>query len=325
MADSVQNSQVSLEKSNPVKRQKTDKNSGDGSAHENILANFQIKTVLRDSTREKTIFVHGEVDDQDAIVIMEKTPIGHDTLSEMLKDSTLEMKMKNDIYTTYQLIPPAHLGDIKTTLICPATQKHIKKYQVQETFLVEETEEDYRSITLPYIESQSFSVQWVYNILEKKAEAERIVCEDSDPKTGFVLLPDFKWDMKQLDDLYLIAIVHRRDIKSLRDLRSEHVPLLENILKKGQDGIKQRFNFPAHKLRIYLHYQPSYYHLHVHFTSLSHDAPGCGVERAHLLSDVILNLKASDTYYQTRPLFFPLRADDNLAAKFKEAGKFPNC
>lgn len=38
----------------------------------------------------------------------------------------------------------------------------------------------------------------------------------------------------QLDDLYLIAIVNRRDIKSLRDLRSEHIPLLENILKKGQ-------------------------------------------------------------------------------------------
>lgn len=61
MADSVQNSQISPEESNPVKRQKTDKNSGDGSAQQNILANFQIKSVLRDSTREKTIFVHGEV------------------------------------------------------------------------------------------------------------------------------------------------------------------------------------------------------------------------------------------------------------------------
>ncbi|XP_076135907.1 m7GpppX diphosphatase [Alosa pseudoharengus] len=330
MSDTVQRPEVSQEEeSTDRKKQKietqTDTNNGKGSAHQNVLAKFLIKSVLRDSTREKTIFIHGEVEDQEAIVIMEKTPIGHDSLREMLKDSTLELKMKNDIYSTYQLIPPAHLSDMKTTVICPATQKHVKKYQVQETFLVEETEEDYRSITLPYIQSQSFSVQWVYNILEKKAEAERIICEDPDPKTGFVLLPDFKWDMKQLDDLYLIAIVRSRDIKSLRDLRSEHVPLLENILKKGQEAILKKFSVPACKLRIYLHYQPSYYHLHVHFTSLSHDAPGCGVERAHLLSDVILNLKGSPMYYQKRPLSFPLRADDNLAAKFREAGKLPNC
>lgn len=38
----------------------------------------------------------------------------------------------------------------------------------------------------------------------------------------------------QLDDLYLIAICHRRGIKSLRDLTPEHLPLLRNILQEGQ-------------------------------------------------------------------------------------------
>lgn len=113
-------------------------------------------------------------------------------------------------------------------MVCPATEKHVKKYQRQESSLVEETGEDYRSITLPYIQKQSFSVQvcvnscigilmypsecltvnlislsppqWVFNILEKKAEADRIVYEDPDPKVGFVLLPDFKWDQKQVRD-----------------------------------------------------------------------------------------------------------------------------
>lgn len=44
-------------------------------------------------------------------------------------------------------------------MVCPATEKHINKYQRQESFLVEETWEDYQSITLPYIKQQSFSVQ----------------------------------------------------------------------------------------------------------------------------------------------------------------------
>ena len=43
--------------------------------------------------------------------------------------------------------------------------------------------------------------QWVYNILEKKTESERIVYEDADPETGFILLPDMKWDCKQVSGI----------------------------------------------------------------------------------------------------------------------------
>ncbi|XP_066507599.1 m7GpppX diphosphatase [Hoplias malabaricus] len=300
--------------------------SADGDTNEGLVllspvSGFKTERVLRDSAREKTMFIHGKLDEQEAIVILEKTPIRQDTLGEMLKSSTLKLEMKNDIYSTYQLQAPPHLNEIKTTVICPATEKHVKKYLRQETFLVEESGDDYRSITLPFISSQSFSVQWVHNILEKKAEADRIVFEDPDPNVGFVLLPDFKWDQKQLDDLYLIAIVHRRDIKSLRDLTGDELPLLRNIRQKGLEAIEKRFGVRQSKLRVYLHYQPSYYHLHVHFTSLDYEAPGCGVERAHLLSDVIQNLENDPRFYHQRSITFPLRADDPLLLKYREAGK----
>ncbi|XP_051540221.1 m7GpppX diphosphatase-like [Myxocyprinus asiaticus] len=123
--------------------------------------------------------------------------------------------MRNDVYSTYQLQAPAQLNgcsvnfcicyssgaqpdpvfktEIKTTVVCPAAEKHKKKYLRQEICLVEESGEYYRNITLPYISGQSFSVQWVH-ILGKNAEADRIVFEDPDPNAGFVLLPDFKWD-----------------------------------------------------------------------------------------------------------------------------------
>ncbi|XP_061901384.1 m7GpppX diphosphatase-like isoform X2 [Entelurus aequoreus] len=259
--------------------------------------------------------------DQNAVIILEKTPIREDALAEIFTASTLKLQMRNDIYSTYSLHAPPHLNEIKATVMCPATEKHVKKYQRKESFLVEETAEDYKSITLPYIQKQSFSVQWVYNILDKKAESERILFEDPHPKLGFVLLPDFKWDQKQMDDLYLMAITHQRDIKSLRDLTSQHLPLLENILQKGQEAILKHYSLPASKMRIYLHYQPSYYHLHVHFTKLDFEAPGCRVERAHLLADVIQNLQSDPNYYKTRNLFFPLRADDGLLSQFKEAGR----
>ena len=38
-----------------------------------------------------------------------------------------------------------------------------------------------------------------------------------------------KWDGKQVEDLYLVAIIHKKGIKSLRDLTPESLPLLRNI------------------------------------------------------------------------------------------------
>ncbi|XP_077588828.1 m7GpppX diphosphatase [Stigmatopora nigra] len=316
------NGAVSNELSPKTKKTKTDHENDRGeNGNKSVLSGFQTITVLSDSAREKTIFVHGKLADENAVVILEKTPITEDNLSEIFTSSTLELDLKNDIYSTYRLQASPHLNEIKATVVCPATEKHVKKYQRQESFLVEETADDYESITLPFIQKQSFSVQWVYNILEKKAESERIVFEDPDPKLGFVLLPDFKWDQKQLDNLYLIAIIHQRNIKSLRDLKSEHIPLLQNILQKGKEAILQRYNLPVSKLRVYLHYQPSYYHLHIHFTKLGYDAPGCGVERAHLLTDVIQNLQSDSHFYKTRSLSFPLRADDGLLSQFRKAGR----
>ena len=48
---------------------------------------------------------------------------------------------------------------MKTSLVYPATQKHIDKYSAQEMFIAEETPEDYKNITLPFIESEQFSIQ----------------------------------------------------------------------------------------------------------------------------------------------------------------------
>ncbi|XP_005813286.1 m7GpppX diphosphatase [Xiphophorus maculatus] len=315
----------SEESSREAKRAKGDDKNGEETGNEpewkNILSTFTTSSVLSDSAREKIMFLHGKIAGDEAVVVLEKTPIREESLAELFRDSKLRLDMRNDIYSSYRLQAPPHLNEIKTTVVCPATEKHVKKYRRQESFLVEETGDDYRSVTLPYVQQQSLSLQWVYNILEKKAEAERVVYDDPDPEVGFVLLPDLKWDQKQVDDLYLIAIARQKDIKSLRDLSSEHLPLLRNIFHKGKAAILERYNLPASKLRVYLHYQPSYYHLHVHFTKLGHDAPGCGVERAHLLADVIQNLQTDPQFYRTRTLWFPLRADDGLLGRFKEAGR----
>ena len=77
-------------------------------------------------------------------------------------------------------------------------------------------------------------LQWVYNILNKQTEADRIVFEDPDPAVGFILLPDMKWNGTSVESLHLIAIVHKCGLRSLRDLTSNHLALLSNILHNGK-------------------------------------------------------------------------------------------
>jgi m7GpppX diphosphatase len=49
-----------------------------------------------------------------------------------------------------------------------------------------------------------------------------------------VLVPDLKWDQKEPENLYVLAIAMRRGVLSMRDLRAEHLPLLRNILDTGK-------------------------------------------------------------------------------------------
>ena len=158
----------------------------------------------------------------------------------------------------------------------------------------------------------------MYNILEHKQEADRIVFEDSAKDNGFVLLPDLKWDGKTVETLYLIAICHRYNIKSLRDLTAAELPLLRNIRDKGIQAIDEKYGVKRSQLRIYFHYQPSFYHLHVHFTYIKSDTPGIFCEKSHLLDTVINNIDLMPDYYQRAILSFVVREQDSLYEKYND-------
>ncbi|XP_072180680.1 m7GpppX diphosphatase-like [Diadema setosum] len=191
----------------------------------------------------------------------------------------------------------------KIVIICPATELHIQRYSswygFQDMRLVVETCRHYKNIVLPYLSEKQLQVQ---------AEVDRIVFDDQDERTGFVLLPDMKSHRKGEGKFSLIAIVYRRDIRCLRDLDKSHLPLLTNIMKKG--------------MNVFFHYPPTYYHLHVHFVSAGPQegtAEGPMMKRAHPLASVIRNIETWPSYYQDCTLPYPLRADDALLARFEEA------
>lgn len=174
---------------------------------------------------------------------------------------------QNDIYTWLL----AWFGtqsveaDVKITLIRGATQAHIDKYSAQRKVMVYETPEVYQQKVLPWIESFPPSrIQWVYNILEHKKEAGSILFEDPDPKSGFIVVPDLKWDQKTTSSLYIQAIVHNRRLKSIRDLTKEHIGMLENIKNEASRVAFEKYGLTGRKdsadgnVRCFLHYHPSY-------------------------------------------------------------------
>ncbi|KAG7444378.1 scavenger mRNA decapping enzyme [Guyanagaster necrorhizus] len=183
-------------------------------------------------------------------------------------------------------------GDVKIDIICPATDDHVWKYSPQKSTLVRETPELYASVVRPYINTfPPARTRWVTKILSGEAEQEAVLFSSSE----FILLPDMKWDLHTISSLYLIAIARDPAIHSLRDLRLGHVPLLKSIRKEAYRVVQEKWGLPTGSLRMWIHYQPSYYHFHVHIANAGYEGPafGMAVGQAHLLDDVISLLETT--------------------------------
>ncbi|KAF8946348.1 hypothetical protein BGZ47_000759 [Haplosporangium gracile] len=251
---------------------------------------------------------------QPVILLIEKTHFATQSSESDItrRISGLLSTGSNDIYNWWNAIileGKAHDPDLKMTVICPATEAHISKYSRQDRKMITETAEIYHKAILPWIESQPKSrIQWVYNILEGLKEQHNILLHDNDPDTGFILLPDSKWDKRTLSSLYLLGISMRSDIRSLRDLKTEHLPMLKNLRNKIMALVPVRFpGVASDEVRMFVHYHPSYYHFHIHVTHVSAQVPGSTVGQSHLLDTIIDNIETIDPdYYRKVSIRFAL-------------------
>ena len=197
----------------------------------------------------------------------------------------------NDIYHWYlassgavDLAPSGPDGtdfaDLKINLIYPCTDKHVRKYSKQAVRFVTETPHIYRDRVRPYMQAQRDAgrLNWVINIIEGRKEADDVIYRTpydaaAPNPDGFLLLPDLNWDRKTTEALHLLGLVERRDLWSLRDLRKSHLPWLAAMRDRFLDATCACY--PAverDQLKLYLHYQPTYYHLHIHIVHVQLEA-----------------------------------------------------
>lgn len=242
-----------------------------------------------------------DVDMEDKTIIKESTLYSLEIPSpKMVSDIVIKNNiLKNDKYSVYNT---KITFDGTLTVISSYdnsdntnTDKFANK---KKSMIYIETADIYNKITEPSI--ASIDKKWIYNIIDGKKEQQRIIFQTDD----FVILPDTSWvtwsnsGTSDVDDLYLLLIVKQKDIRSIRDLTGEHIPLLERMLK-SLDNIENIYKIPSCVLRTYFHYKPSTWHLHLHINNInSNKLYSYSVERCHSLINVINNLKFDTDYYK---------------------------
>lgn len=243
--------------------------------------------------------LYGSIDDKPALLILERAPFPDEDAYLAGVPSSLSGLRNlgaNDIYAWFMACtgplqfdaaaPPtsssndhsAFFPDLKINLIYPCTETHVKKYSKQGVRNVLETPEIYRDKIKPHMQRkrEEGRLNWVFNIIEGRKEVEDVIyrtklgeCGDE----GFLLLPDLNWDRETLEALHLLAIVERRDIWSMRDLKKKHIPWLRHMKQKLLEATTKTYpSIEADQLKLYVHYQPTYYHFHVHIVHVALEA-----------------------------------------------------
>ncbi|KAL9186083.1 hypothetical protein ACHAXT_005321 [Thalassiosira profunda] len=223
------------------------------------------------------------------------------------------------------------LGSFDVELITPASARQVSRAMPSlGHVLVHETPEMYNTVVKPYIQSivDSGSLSWITNIIELKKEKERLLANDD----NFIVNVDTKWRTHppplttprkewykhpSTVDLYCLGIAKQSDIACLRDLRGEHIPLLNEMERKGLSAIKEVYGVEEDQIRVFIHYHPQFYHFHVHFTRLENET-GCSVERGHLLPDVVQNLEMDPEYYCKRTITYKLKKGTPLQSLIEQ-------
>ena len=168
------------------------------------------------------------------------------------------------------------------TLYYPAEQDFIDSFKCKMK-IVSETYEDYKLKIEPYIDTiLESNTKWIMNILNNKAETERVLFKNE----FFVIVKNICWD--NVNDFYLLVLPFEK-IKNIRHLDSSHKDLLNNM-KIEALKIAKTNNIDNDELYLFFHYHPSCYHMHLHVCLLNHKSLKATLYRHILLDDIVNNI-----------------------------------
>jgi|LakMenEpi03Aug12_release.lakeMendotaPanAssembly.Ray.scaffolds.fasta_scaffold414217_1 m7GpppX diphosphatase len=195
----------------------------------------------------------------------------------------IKVVMENDSFTKYEAI-----AEVKGEYIVCNDITKLKKYS---NLLIKESYEEY----LDFLSKRDIEKdRWIYNIIDGIAECDKIIYRD----LNLIVIPTYTWDTKNIDKLHILCLPTNKNIRTIRDLTSEHIPLLQRMKDVTLETIEKIYGLTEENLKIFFHYEPSTYHLHIHFINTVYTKSLSSVEYSHDLDSVIFNLSIDSDYYK---------------------------
>lgn len=193
--------------------------------------------------------------------------------------------MQNDMYEKHQ-VDVLIKGEL---IVCNDITK-LKTYSKQ---IKRETYQEY----LDKLENRdSEKDKWIYNIIDGISEQDSIIYQD----ILCIVIPNYTWSTNDTDinKLHVLCIPKDKTIRSIRSLETKHLSLLLHMKEKSCQIIKEQFNIDESNLKMFFHYDPSTYHLHIHFINIEFVECNSSVEYSHELNNVIFNIQLDSDYYK---------------------------
>lgn len=234
---------------------------------ETLLARFKLDTVLNQSDGGRRLNLKGTIDSKDAILLVERAAFATEDaqLKELLSSiDNVQNLGDNDIYRWYMAniaVKKNLTGaapDVKLNLIYPCKESHIRKYSFQQARVVTESPQIYAQHIRPYMAKcrEEGRLNWIFNIIEGRTEQENVLfrSEEADKVDDYLLLPDLNWDRSTIGSLHLLALVERRDIWSVRDLKKQDASWLRNLRTTLAKTTEQLYpGVESDMLKFYVH------------------------------------------------------------------------
>jgi len=191
--------------------------------------------------------------------------------------------MENDIYEKYEAT-----AEISGELIVCNDASKMKRTEKK---LVRETYEEYLTSLKKRDPNKD---KWIYNIIEGTSEQELILHRDE----SCIVIPTYMWDSVNIEKLHILCLPTDVTLRSIRSLTANHIPLLEHMKKVTLETIKAKYGVDECYLKMFFHYEPSTYHLHIHFINTANYEVRSSVEYSHEINNVIFNLSLYSQYYK---------------------------
>ena len=191
--------------------------------------------------------------------------------------------LENDVYEKYEATAIVD-GELIICKDFTQMKQRVKK-------LVQEDYETY----LQTLEKRDVKKDiWIYNIIDGISEQEAILHRDD----KCIVFINYFWDGKDIDKLQLLCMPIDKELRTIRSLQLCDVELLEHMKSVTLQVIREKYGVEEEYIKMYFHYEPSTYHLHIHFVNTASNQLHSSVEYSHELNSVIFNLKMNSYYYR---------------------------